>query len=343
MYFDILRGKDKDKNTNINTVIGEAMTLLFTPFYDDYVATSESGNLEAIYLVRQCYPKSITYVDAHESTPLHGVCNPLNVDIFRYFINWHLQENPNSRGGLYMKEFSGISSMATLIDTRMNIVAELMWLCTHPLLTSKDVQEQELVYASAHSSSPKTIQFLINLYPSGVMFKTHYRNLPIHSHIFSLRHRSRSRNNFSDEDYAITKLLITEGIKVGGIDTIGGLFHQGPHGQKGWCTLDALLKEAGEANHENLWVMIDEWIEESTGGDYTLAPIVHATLVNRKHMSASLFETVMKRYGANSKADGNGILPLMFAVRQGAKWDGCICHIFKENLNELSSSDVETQ
>jgi hypothetical protein len=329
---------DKNKEKNADVVIGEAMTLLFS-FFDDYTANEQSGNLEAIYLVRKRYPKSILYVDAHEFTPLHGVCCALNMNIFRYFINWHLQEKPKGRGGLYDMNDSGISSMDTLIDTQMNIVIQLQWLRSHALLKSSDVEKWLLVHRSAHSSSRETIQFFMSLHPSGVMSQDDDGNLPITLHL-GLRYRAR--NSFSDEDYAITKLLVTEGIKNGGIDTIGGLFHPEPD-EENCCTLDALLKEVGEESHERLWSMIDEWIEEATGGDYTLAPIVHAAIRNRKHMSAPLFEFVLKRYKSNSEADENGIFPLMFAVQQAAKWDGGVCHIFKENLNELNSVDVETQ
>ena len=62
-------------------------------------------------------------------------------------------------------------------------------------------------------------------------------NLPFTLHL-DLRYRAR--NSFSDEDYAITKLLITIGIEYGGIVSIGGLFHQEPDEEKS-CHLKAKI------------------------------------------------------------------------------------------------------
>jgi hypothetical protein len=327
---------DKTKRSNADTVVGEAMTLVFS-FFDDYVATTESGNKRALYLIKQRYPKSILYIDGHEFTPLHGVCCALNMDIFRFFIKWHLDEAPNGRGGLYCMNDSGISSMDTLIDTQQDIVPQLEWLRSRKLLKSKDVEDWLLVHRSAHSSSRETIKFFVDLYPSGVMSEDDDGNLPITLHL-GLRYRSR--NSFTEEDYAITKLLVTKGIENGGIDTIGGLFHKEPDEEKS-CTLDALLKEVGEASREKLWGMIDEWVEEVTGGDYTLSPIVHAAILNKEHMSTELYEYVMSRYETN-ESNEDGVSPLMYAVALGAKWDGCVCQLLNKNLEELNSSEDET-
>jgi hypothetical protein len=114
------------------------------------------------------------------------------------------------------------------------------------------------------------------------------------------------------------------------------------------CTLDALLREVGKASHEKLWGMIDEWIEEVTGGDddnegeYTLAPIVHAALLNKEHMSEELFEYVMSQYTTN-KSNEDGVNPLMYAVALGNDKGGCVCHLLEHNLEELYSVDVETE
>ena len=127
-----------------------------------------------------------------------------------------------------------------------------------------------------------TIEFLINLCPSGLMSKVDDKTLPIH-HLGN-RNSSFNENDKhaikSDEDYAITKLLISKGIvQNGGADTIGGLFSRDPDDEKSY-TLDVLLRKVGEDNHGRLWGIIDECIkEEATDGDHTL---------NMEDMSAAL-------------------------------------------------------
>ena len=60
-------------------------------------------------------------------------------------------------------------------------------------------------------------------------------------------------------------------------------------------------------------------------------------------MSAELFKYVMSRYRAGTnKSNEDGVSPLMYAVKLGATWDGCVSHLLKDNLLELTSSESET-
>merc|ERR1712038_453377 len=87
----------RNRELTAETVVGEAMTLIFA-FFHNFVASHSTGNLLAIRLVREHYPKSILYVDSHDFIALHGACCVLNLPVIKYFINWHLNENPNGRG-----------------------------------------------------------------------------------------------------------------------------------------------------------------------------------------------------------------------------------------------------
>jgi hypothetical protein len=329
---------DKNKPSTADKVIGEAMTLIFS-FFDDFVPTPQSGNLSAIHQIRQKYPKSILYVDSHGYTPLHGVCCSMNMNIFRYFIEWHLEENPSGRGGLYEMNDSGITPLDTLIDTQNDITPALKWLCEEGLLRSSDVKKWRLIHRAAHSSSIETIRFFIDMFPIGVLSMDDDFNLPINLHL-GLRYRQQGI--FSEKDLAIVQLLVREGIANGGINTIGGLFHQDPD-EDNLCTLDTLLNEVGEArNRERIWQMIDDCCRER--GDYVNAPIVHAAILNRDHISDELFMEVLDRYGENAAAKRNeyGQLPLSHALKVGAKWENCVSHILALNHEALDEIDDET-
>jgi len=325
---------DSNKEKDDNTVIGEAMTLLFS-FFDDYIATPQSGNLGAIQIVKQKYPKSILYSDAHDFTPLHGACCSLNMDIFRFFIDWHLEQNPKGRGGLYEMNDSGITSMDTLIDTQSSIVHALNWLKNRGLLKSKDVDDWLLIHRAAHSSAIENIRFFIDLLPSGVLSEDDDGNLPIHLHL-GLRYRQKG--TFSEQDLNIVRLFISQGIINGGIDTIGGLFYPDPDADNS-CTLDALLKEVGESNQERIWAMIDDCLRAR--GEYFNAPIVHAAILNKEIISDELFEEILERYGANNRND-NGELPLTYALKLGSKWNGCVSKLIKANSDALNENDPVT-
>lgn len=325
---------DTNKEQNSDTVIGEAMTLLFS-FFDDFIATPRSGNLAAIQMVRHKYPKSILYTDAHDFTPLHGVCCALNMDIFRYFIEWHLEEKPKGRGGLYDMNDSGITSLDTLIDTQSNILPALGWLRNRGLLKSKDVDDWLLIHRAAHSSSIETIRFFLGLLPSGVLLEDDDGNLPIHLHL-GLRYRQKG--TFPPQDLAITRLFISQGIINGGHDTIGGLFHPDPDGGDS-CTLGVMLKEVGESNKPRVWAMIDECL--TARGPYFNAPIVHAAILNKQYVPDELFGQILDRYGANSRNDHQE-LPLTYALRLGCCWDGCVSQLLKANLEALNEIDHRT-
>merc|ERR1712038_73310 len=100
-----------------DNVVGEALTLLYS-YFDDYVVTAQSGNLDSIKYIRRHYPDSILYSDAHSFTPLHNVSGAHNLDIFQYFIMWHLERKPGKRGGLYEMNDSGITAIDTLIESQ---------------------------------------------------------------------------------------------------------------------------------------------------------------------------------------------------------------------------------
>lgn len=326
---------DATKPKTADTVIGEAMTLLFS-FFDDFVATPRSGNLAAIQLVRHRYPDSILYVDAHDFTPLHGVCCALNIDIFRYFIEWHLERAPSGRGGLYVMNDSGITSLDTLIDTHEDITNVLTWLQNRGLLGSLDVDEWLLVHRSAHSSSSSTVRFFLRLLPGGALSKDDDGNLPIHLHL-GLRYRA-GKDSFSQQDFDITRLLIRYGIRNGGMSTIGGLFHPDPDNNK-CCTLASLLAEAGEGNGERIWKIIDDCLEEV--GDYERAPILHAAIRNKDHISNQIFTKIVSRYGAERR-DENGLLPLWYATKMGRTWNDCVKLVSHRNQLALYEKDPET-
>jgi hypothetical protein len=317
----------KKKPKTADTVIGEAMTLIFS-FFDHFVPSPESGNPRVIKEIRRKYPESILYIDAHEFTPLHGACCAMNLAIFRFFVEWHLEEKPDGRGGLYSMNDSGITSLDTFIDTQSDIIPALQWLQTRGLLKSKDVEEWLLIHRSAHSSTPEVIRFFINLYPSGVLATDDDGNLALHLHL-GLRYRQRG--TFSEKDFQIVKLFIKQGIVNGGIDTIGGLFHRDP--DENHSTFDSLLKEVGEKNVDPVWQIVDECVQEC--GGYCNAPIVHAAILNRDIITDKLFKEVLDRYGVGGRNKYEE-LPLIYGIRIGAEWKGCISTVLEKDFNALN-------
>jgi hypothetical protein len=316
------------------TVIGEAMTILFSSF-DGFVMTPQTGNIKLLKLIKELYPNVILYVDATEYTAIHGVCCALNMPILQFFIEWHITQNPIQRGGLYIMNDSGITPIDTLIDTQENITQTLHWLCINGLLTSRDVNQWLLIHRAAHSSSTSTIQFFLDLLPSGILYEDDDGNLPIHLHL-SLRYRLR--NSFSEQDFTIVKLLISQGIRRGGINTIGGLFHQNPFDEER-CTLTSLLDEVGEKDAERVWEVIESCLGEYD--DYIRAPIVHAAIGNKKVVSNTLFVEILKRFGARSR-DKYNWLPLRYAVSVGMAWNDGLSDILKSNQDALYEVDEET-
>jgi ankyrin repeat protein len=320
--------------SDASTVIGEAMTILFSSF-DGYTMTPQTGNLNVLKCIKNEYPNTILYVDAHDFSALHGVCCALNITIFKFFIEWHLTQNPIQRGGLYLMNDSGITPMDTLIDTQENISETLHWLRSHGLLTSKDVNNWLLIHRAAHSSSISTIQFFLDLFPSGVLYEDDDGNLPIHLHL-GLRYRHI--HSFSEEDFAIVQLLISQGIRNGGINTIGGIFHQDPDDEDS-CTLTNLFHHVGEENNERVWEIIESCLNDH--GDYANAPIVHAAIGNKKVVSNELFGKILERFGARSRDEHNW-LPLTYAVKVGLAWDDGVSNILKSNQSALDEFDDET-
>lgn len=158
---------------------------------------------------------SILYIDTLMFTPLHRVCEALNMGIIKFFINWHLDQCSPGRGGLYQTNIDGITSLDTLIDTQMNIVPILQWLCSRGLLNSGDVDSKGLARRSIRSSSISTIEFMLDLLPSAVLAVDHDGDLPFHLHLY------RERASFSNEDFAITELLIRCGILGLGLGLLG--------------------------------------------------------------------------------------------------------------------------
>jgi len=230
---------------------------------------------------------------------------------------------------------SGITSLDTLIDTHQDLTPVLTWLQNRGLLGSHDVNEWLLIHRAAHSSSPSTIRFFLNLLPGGVLSQDDDGNLPIHLHL-GLRYRSG--NAFSAIDFQITRLLLQYGIANGGMSTIGGLFHADPDDDN-CCTLTGLLAEAGEGNAEQIWRTIDECLHEVN--NYERAPIVHAAIYHKKHMSKEIFQNIVTRYGSADR-DEHGMLPLWYAVKLGRKWDDCIKHLVESNHMALYEDDRET-
>jgi hypothetical protein len=327
---------DTGKEKTVETVIGELLTLQFS-FFDEYIATSQSGNLAVIQWVKQRFPDSVTYIDGHEFTALHGACCALNMEIIKYYIEWHLERKPKGRGGLYSMNDSGITPMDTLIDTQQNLTPILTWFRKHGLLRSSDVSNWLLVHRSAHSSSINTIRFFLELNPSSVLAEDDDGNLPIHLHL-GLRYRPS--RTFSEQDYEIVQLFTRYGIINGGINTIGGLFHPDPDVDGQACTLTMVLEKAGEKSANRIWELIDGCLNEA--GPYENAPIVHAAIKNKKYLPDDLFKFILSRYGASSLNDRRE-LPLAYALKIGATWNDCVSHVLEIHREAINVVDEDTE
>jgi len=269
------------------------------------------------------------YVDAEKFTPTWGISTaPVDMRVFQFFVEWHLEQNPCGRGGLYHSGASNISVLETLIHTRDNITTILGWLHQKNLITADDVQEHFLIHSAAHLSSISTLRFLLDLCPRGVLLEDIDGYLPIH---LCIRLRCRSADIFKDEDFEILQLLISRGISSGEINTVGGLFHRIPGGGKS-CTLRILLEKAREDNAKKVWKLVKTCLAQA--GDYSNAPITHAAVRNRKYVAKDLLQEILGRFGAANR-DGNGELPLQYAVRVGMAWDEGIEYILEANREAL--------
>lgn len=334
------RGQQEHEQEPVHhIVIGEVLILLFASFHG-YFPTMQSGNIGAIQVIRQRYPLSILYIDSHDFNPIHGVCTiSLNMDLFRFFIEWHQECSPGGRGGLYEMNDSGITALDTLIDTQFNVVPMLQWLHNRNLLKSRDVQDWQLIHRAAHSSSIDTIQFFLDLLPGGVMSEDDDNNIPLNLHL-TLRYRHGG--TFSDEDFSIVRLLVRYGIINGGMDTIGGLFRPDPENEIS-CTLASLLKQVGDRNAVRTWNMIDEVLNMYAGenGGLVSIPIVHLAILNNRHVSKEIFQEVLRRHGARHR-DEKGELPLSLAVKMGVPWNGWVDQILRANSEALTETDDAT-
>lgn len=326
----------EDKEKTIDTVVGEALTLIFA-FFDNFVASETNGDVSAIEILKKKYPRAILYVDSHDFTPLHGACCALNLEVIQYFVQWHLEQDPSGRGGLYHMNDSGITSIDTMLDTDQNIIPTLKWLNDRNLLTSEDVNEWSLIHRASHSSSTSTIQFLIDLFPSGVLSEDDDGNLPLHLHL-GLRYRERGI--FSEQDFEILETLILNGIRNGGVDTIGGLFVPDPDCDN-QCTLESVLKEIGgdENTAERVWDIIDRCIRQA--GGYEKASILHAAIANKKSISNALFRKILERYGTE-RCYHQGMLPLTYAISIGLGWADGVQEIFEANREAIYEIDAST-
>jgi len=133
-------------------------------------------------------------------------------------------------------------------------------------------------------------------------------------------------------------LLISQGIRNGGINTIGGIFHQDPDDEDS-CTLTNLFHHVGEENVERVWEIIESCLNDH--GEYANAPIVHAAIGNKKVVSNELFGKILERFGARSRDEHNW-LPLTYAVKVGLAWDDGVSNILKSNQSALDEFDDET-
>ena len=320
-------------------IIGEAMTLIFASF-DDYSATPQSGNLNALKIVRERYPESILHADSNNYTPLHGVSSAFTTPIFQFFIEWHLDQRPNERGGLYHMNGSGITPLDGLIGTYEDILPTLQWLCSRTLLQGKDIHDWHLIHRAAFSSSLSTIQFLLKLYPSGALQEDQDGNLPLDL-FMSMKYREQK--DFSEDDFEIIKVLIKYGVTYGGYQTVGGLFHLNPS-ENDRCTLTFLLQEVGNENEERLWQIIDEVITDYTKESQShgsVLSIMHGAVEYKQFISNEMFQTILLRYGASCR-NLNDELPLMSAIKKGVSWDDCGLHILNVNKSALYEVDPET-
>jgi len=193
-----------------------------------------------------------------------------------------------------------------------------------------------LIHRAAHSSSLLTIRFFLNLLPGGVLSKDDDGNLPLHLHL-GLRYRSQ--NVFSPQDFEITRVLIQYGIVNGGMSTIGGLLDCDPDDEN-CCTLQSLLAEAGEGNAERIWEIIGECLNEVD--NYERAPIVHAAIYYKNHVSDEIFQEIVTRYGGTDNRDEHGLLPLWYAVKLGRKWNDCVKYLAQSNQMALYENEQET-
>mmetsp|Transcript_9715 Transcript_9715/g.12308 ORF Transcript_9715/g.12308 Transcript_9715/m.12308 type:complete len:376 (-) Transcript_9715:316-1443(-) len=321
---------DRNRPINMRVLLGELMTLVFSHF-DDYVTRPSSGNLETIKLLRDKYPDTILYADNHEFTPLHGACCALNMEIFKYFLEWHLVMRPEGRGGLYSMNDLGITSLDTLIDTQQNITPALIWLRNRGLLKSSDVDEWLLVHRAAHSSQIRTIRFFLDLYPGAVLLTDDDGNLPMHLHL-GLTYRRVG--TFSEDDFNILKLLVRYGLIHGGIENLGGLFFPDPDNENR-CSLEMVLKEVGEEKHARVWEMIDDAMEYNMRNVEAVF-IVHAALSQRQCIGNDLFKEILSRYEVSTTIPNNdGDLPLHYAIKKGLKWNNGVYQVFECHKDAL--------
>lgn len=324
---------NKDSPKIVDSVVGEALTLIFATSFD-FVPTRHNGNLEALSFVRQRYPRSIQYINAAGDTPLHGAASVGNVDVFKFFVKWHLDQNPFKRGALYENNNGFHTPLDLLIKSPENITPVLCWLLhNHRLLKGTDIEKKKLIHRAIRVSSTKRMEFLVSQCPSAVSSEDGHGNLPLN---YSALVTGDGADELTDQDYENLRTLIQNGINHGGIYTIGGLMHRDQH-DEGSCVLARICHAQ---DPERVWKIIEQCLDEAD--DYASASIVHAAISNKSVIPRVLFQDILYRFHEPTQRDEHGRLPLHHAVALGLEWEGGLSDLVHANRDALDEVDPET-
>lgn len=282
------------KNKTGENVVGEALTL-FTSYFGGFGSLPLHGrstsctSLDTLKFIKRHFPRSILYVDAQKFTPIYGVSAAIDIHVFQFFIEWHLEQSPLGKGGLYHMSNSSVLVLDVLFDKKQDITAALDWLRQKSLITVHDVNQHLLIHRAVclPSCSSSTLRFLLDLYPRGACTRDVNGNLPID---LFLSLRPRPTDTFTDDDFAIIHMLVSHSINNGEINTIGGLLHRHSQDKRSYL-LAVLLKQAGKANNEKVWELVKGCHAQAS--EYSKEhPTIHAPMRDGQYVPENLQEMI---------------------------------------------------
>mmetsp|Transcript_24887 Transcript_24887/g.28772 ORF Transcript_24887/g.28772 Transcript_24887/m.28772 type:complete len:576 (+) Transcript_24887:18-1745(+) len=352
--------------SEIEIVVSEALKWAF--MYDCRDTIQWSGNLHAIKLIRQEYPKSILTEDEHYS-PLAGLCyerTHVDLKLIRYFIEWYVDidkdiENEN-KGGLFqwvdVGQLGVFKPVWKLLTKSQPIIPLLEWIQCRGLMFRSfgDDKKDFLFECLTDKDTPvENIQFLLHLHPKSILSEIYtddyYDPIQMLLQDYTDFGRTKIEGHNSFEQFLDKfKLLLRYGLNYG-LNDFGGLFNL--QSMEDDNTIGCAHYAVGNEDGRLLLCQAISDCLNDLGADYEYEPIIHAAIDSRKKYikktkSKEGWLMILNHFGSQDQlpqyhANMHGDLPLHHALKVGLSWDDGLSDIVNHFSNvAIVSVDVST-
>jgi hypothetical protein len=342
-----------------------------------------SGNLHVIKLIRKKYPRSIlTDKNDEDWSPLCALCcerAPVDLKLIRYFIEWYLDIDPDSKGGLFNTVPDSVP-IEELLTKSQPILPLLQWMQSRGLMfrsraydlvhypgwnpnlgftfeESGDDHPNLLFCCLEDKNTPiENIQFFLNIYPKSILSTNYIYDgdyYPIQ--ILIQGYTDFGYTKIGDHSSLLQfldkfKLLLRYGLNYG-LRDFGGLFNL--HYMQDDNTIDFAHYAVGNENGRLLLCQAISECLNDLGADYEHEPIVHAAIDSRKkciekNKSKEGWLMILRYFRSQDQLpqyhmNMHGDLPLHHALKEGLSWDDGLSDIVTHyQIDAIGKVDAST-